>query len=307
MDRLDAMRTFVAVAEAQGFAAAGRRLATSPPAVTRAIAALEGRLGVRLMHRTTRALRLTEAGTRFLADCKRILGEIEEAETSAAGAHATPRGQLALTAPSMFGRMHVAPIVLDFLKLHPQLLIRMMLLDRVVDLMEEGLDVAVRIVHLPDSSLMAVRVGAVRRVVCGSPRYLEARGTPQTPAELARFDTIAFSGGETAPEWSFASAAGAISVRPPTQLIVNSADVAIAAAIAGRGLTRVLSYQIAPALKAGRLKIVLADYEPPPLPIHLVHREGARASARVRAFVDFAAERLRRDAAVNADGRRRPA
>ena len=300
MDQLGTMRVFVAVAEMQGFAAAGRRLAMSPAAVTRAIAALEERIGVRLLHRTTRALRLTEAGARFLVDCKRILGDIDEAETSAAGAHAAPHGRLALTAPLMFGRLHVAPIVLDFLKLHPQVVIRMVLLDRVADLLEEGLDIAVRIAHLPESSLTALRVGAVRRVVCASPDYLEARGTPQTPQELARFDTIAFSGGETAPEWSFASTTGSISVRPPTQLIVNSADVAIAAAMAHHGLVRVLSYQIAPALKAGRLKIVLADYEPPPLPIHLVHREGIRASGRVRAFVDFAAQRLRRDAAVNA-------
>jgi DNA-binding transcriptional LysR family regulator len=299
MDRLEAMRVFVAVAEAQGFATAARRLALSPPAVTRAVSALEERIGARLLHRTTRLVRLTEAGQRFLADAKRILGELEEAEASAAGAHAAPRGQLALTAPMMFGRMHVAPIVLEFLERHPHVDVRMVLLDRIADLMEEGFDVAVRIAHLPDSSLTALRVGAVRRVVCASPAYLRAHGTPQTPADLARFTAIATSGSDAPPEWSFTSAAGVVSMRPPTRLIVNSADVAIAAAIAGRGLTRVLSYQIAPALAAGRLAIVLAAYEHPPLPIHLVHREGRRAAARVRAFVDFAAERLRGDPAVN--------
>ena len=178
------MRVFVAVAEAQGFAAAARRLALSPPAVTRAVSALEERIGARLLHRTTRLVRLTEAGQRFLADAKRILGEIDEAEASAAGAYAAPRGQIAVTAPVMFGRMHVAPIVLDFLERHPQVSVRLVLLDRIADLMEEGFDVAVRIAHLPDSSLTALKVGAVRRVVCASPEYLERHGTPQTPADL---------------------------------------------------------------------------------------------------------------------------
>jgi DNA-binding transcriptional LysR family regulator len=251
------------------------------------------------LHRTTRRVRLTEAGQRFLADCKRILGEIEEAEAGAGGLYAMPRGELALTAPVMLGRMHVAPIVLAFLARHPEVSIRMVLLDRIADLMDEGFDVAVRIAHLPDSTLMAQKVGAVRRVVCASPAYLGLHGTPQIPSDLTRFATITFSGSEVAPEWSFASPTGEVGVRPPTQLIVNSADVAIAAAIAGCGLTRVLSYQIAPALAAGRLAIVLAEFEPPPLPIHLVHREGRRASARLRAFVDFAAERLRGDPAVN--------
>src|SRR5262245_52967647 len=191
MDRLDAMRVFIAVAEAQGFAAAARRLAMSPPAVTRAVAALEERLGARLLHRTTRMVRLTEAGTRFLADCRRILGEIEGAEASAAGAYASPRGQLTLTAPVMFGRMHVAPLVLDFLARHRDVSIRLVMLDRIADLMEEGIDVAVRIAHLPDSALTALRVGAVRRVVCASPAYLKAHGTPEAPADPARFAALA--------------------------------------------------------------------------------------------------------------------
>lgn len=298
MDRLATMRVFIAVAEGAGFAAAARRLGMSPPAVTRAVSALEDRIGTRLLHRTTRSVRLSEAGIRYLADCKRILGEIEEAEASAAGAHAEPRGQIAVTAPIMFGRMHVAPILLDFLARYPQVTARTILVDRVVDLMDEGLDVAVRIADLPDSSLSAVRVGQVRRVVCASPDYLAARGLPQTPADLAQHDAIIFAQAASA-EWSFPTAMGAVTVRPPTQFIVNTADVAIAAALAGRGLTRVLSYQIAPALQAGQLAIVLAEFEPPPLPIHIVHREGRRAAARVRAFVDFAVDRLRRDKALN--------
>ncbi|AUX46756.1 LysR family transcriptional regulator [Sorangium cellulosum] len=287
------MRVFVAVAEEEGFAPAARRLAMSPPAVTRAVSALEERIGTRLLHRTTRIVRLTEAGARFLADCKRILGEIEEAEVSAAGSHADLRGQLAVTAPVMFGRMFVAPVLFDFLSRHPRVSARTLLVDRVVDLLDEGLDVAVRIAHLPDSSLSAVRVGAVRRVVCASPGYLAARGAPRTPADLARFDTIAFSLAGSPVEWSFGSGTTVERVDPPWQLVVNTVDVGIAAALAGRGLVRVLSYQIGAELREGQLEIVLSDVEPPPVPIHVVYPEGRRAAARVRAFVDFLVERLR--------------
>ncbi|WP_437997055.1 LysR family transcriptional regulator [Sorangium sp. So ce185] len=293
MDRLDTMRVFVAVAEEEGFAPAARRLSMSPPAVTRAISALEERIGTRLLHRTTRIVRLTEAGARFLADCKRILAEIEEAEASAAGSHAALRGPLGVTAPVLFGRMFVAPIVFDFLARHPRVSARTLLLDRVVDMLDEGIDVAVRIAHLRDSSLTAIRVGSVRRVVCASPGYLAARGAPATPADLARLDTISFSQTGSPEEWSFGSGARVEKVLPPSQLLVNTADVAIAAAAAGRGLARVLSYQIGPELRDGRLAIVLPAFEPPPVPIHVVHPEGRLAAARVRAFVDFLVERLR--------------
>ncbi|WP_437568529.1 LysR family transcriptional regulator [Sorangium sp. So ce542] len=296
MDRLDTMRVFVAVAEEEGFAPAARRLSMSPPAVTRAVSALEERIGTRLLHRTTRIVRLTEAGARFLADCKRILAEIEEAEASAAGSHAALRGPLGVTAPVLFGRMFVAPIVFDFLARHPRVSARTLLLDRVVDMLDEGIDVAVRIAHLRDSSLTAIRVGSVRRVVCASPGYLAARGAPATPADLARLDTISFSQTGAPEEWSFGSGARVEKVLPPSQLLVNTADVAIAAAAAGRGLARVLSYQIGPELRDGRLAIVLPAFEPPPVPIHVVHPEGRLAAARVRAFVDFLVERLRAEA-----------
>jgi DNA-binding transcriptional LysR family regulator len=299
VDRLDTMRAFVAVAEAQGFAAAARRLAMSPPAVTRAIVALEDRIGTRLLHRTTRTVRLTEAGTRFLADCKRILGELDEAEASAAGSHAEPRGRLAVTASVMFGRLYVAPVVLDFLALNPRVTARTLFVDRVVDLVDEGLDVAVRIAHLPDSSLTALRVGAVRRVVCASPDYLARRGTPRRLDELAQHDAIVFSPAEAAEDWSFGAGSPGETVRPPARLIVNSAEVAIAAAAAGHGITRVLSYQAAAEVRAGRLAIVLAALEPPAIPISVVYPEGRRAAAKVRAFVDFAVARLRADAALN--------
>jgi DNA-binding transcriptional LysR family regulator len=293
MDRLDTMRAFVAVAEEEGFAPAARRLSMSPPAVTRAIAALEQRVGTRLLQRSTRVVRLTEAGTRYLADCKRILNEIDEAEASAAGLHGEPKGQLAVTASVLFGRLFVAPIILDFLARHPGVTVRALLLDRVVDLLDEGIDAAVRIAHLPDSALTAIRVGYVRRVVCASPDYLKAHGTPQTPADLSHLDVITFSQDAAQPTWIFGSEPNAVRVTPRSQLAVNSADVCIAAALSGRGLTRVLSYMVGPEVQAGRLAVVLKDFEPPPIPVHVVFPEGRRAAAKVRAFVDFAVERLR--------------
>jgi DNA-binding transcriptional LysR family regulator len=290
MDRFEAMRAFLAVAEEGGFARASRRLALSPPAVTRAVSALEQRLGAPLFHRTTRVVRLTEAGARFMADCRRILAELEEAEASAAGAHAELRGPVGLTAPVMFGLMHVAPILLDFLARHPRVAARTLFVDRIADLIDEGLDAAVRIARLPDSGLHAVPVGSVRAVVCASPAYLEAHGVPRAPADLRAFRAIMFSSGDAPEGWSFGNGE---TVRPPSQVLVNSNDVAIAGALAGHGLARVLSYQIAPQLRTGELRIVLEEFEPPPVPVSLVTLEGRRAAPRVRRFVDFAVERLR--------------
>jgi DNA-binding transcriptional LysR family regulator len=299
MDRLDSMRVFIAVAEQQGFAAAARRLGLSAPAATRAVAALEARIGSRLLQRTTRALRLTEAGVRYLADCKRILAEIEDAEASAAGSHRDPKGQLGVTAPVMFGRMHVAPLLLDFLDSHPQVTARLVLLDRVADLLEEGLDVALRIAHLPDSALQAVKVGTMRRIVCAAPDYLARHFTPTQPAELQRLTAITFGASSAAGDWSFTGAQTTLRVTPPSRLTVNAADVAIAAAVAGKGVTRVLSYQVAPELAAGRLVVLLEAYEPPPIPVHVVHLAGRRPDAKLRAFTDFAVARLRANAALN--------
>ncbi|MBL8839616.1 MAG: LysR family transcriptional regulator [Alphaproteobacteria bacterium] len=299
MDRIAAMRVFVAVAEAGGFAAAARRLALSPPAATRAVAALEARIGTRLFERSTRVVRLSEAGRRYLADSKRILAEIEEADAAAAGAHGEPRGNLAITASVMFGRMIVTPVLLDFLAQFPQVNARIFLTDRIVDLIEEGLDVAVRIAHLQDSSLSAVRVGAVRRIVVASPAYLAAHGTPREPAAIRAHRTIGFAPVAAQRTWTFAQGRRSVTIDPPSQLFANTAEVAIAAARAGRGLARVLSYMVADDLRAGRLAIVLADYEQPAIPISLVHPAGRRASARVRAFIDFAAPRLRKNRAIN--------
>jgi DNA-binding transcriptional LysR family regulator len=299
MDGLDGMRVFVAVADAGGFSPAARRLGMSPPAVTRAVAALEARIGTRLLHRTTRVVRLTEAGARFLADSRRILAEVEDAEAAAAGSHAELRGSLAVTASAMFGRMHVTPLALEFLRRHPRVALRTLFVDRVVHLVEEGIDVAVRIGRLPDSSLTAVRVGLVRRVVCAAPSYLAARGTPASPAELASHDVVAFSGITPSRQWSFHTAAGAVIASISPRFTTNSPDVAIAAALAGYGVTSLLSYMIAREIAAGALVTVLSSYEPPPLPVHVVHHAGRQASARVRAFVDHAVANLRANSAVN--------
>jgi DNA-binding transcriptional LysR family regulator len=301
MDRLETMRVFVAVAEERGFAPAARRLAMSPAAVTRAIATLERRVGARLLQRTTRVVRLTETGARYFADCKRILEDVETAESAAAEDHSKPRGELVVTAPLVFGRMFVAPIVLEFLARHPQVTARTLLLDHVVDLVEGGVDVAVRIAHLPDSSLTATKVGTVRRVVCASPDYLAAHGAPRTPADLASHEAIVFSSPAAAPkEWQFGteggrSGSGSLqSVPLRSRFAVNNADAAIAAAVAGAGLTRVLSYQIGPQVRAGSLQIVLAKHEPAPIPVSVVSAAGRRSTAKVREFVAFAVERLKK-------------
>lgn len=290
MDRLDAMRIFLTVAETSGFAEAARQLRLSPPSVTRAIAALEERLGTSLFQRSTRHVRLTQAGQRFLMDARRILADLDEAEASAAGTHGVPRGELSITASQMFGSLYVAPVVQDFLTLHPAVTARLLLLDRVTNLIDEGFDIAVRIAHLQDSSLRAIRVGAVRRVIVASPAYLAQQGEPRTPDDLLQYDAIAFSSSAAADQWTFRDN---MRVAPPARFTVNSSDVAIRAAMAGRGVTRVLSYMVAPALASGQLKILLADYELPPTPVQLVHAEGRRANAKLRAFIDFAVERLR--------------
>ena len=293
MDRLQTMAVFVGVAEEAGFAPAARRLNMSPPSVTRAVSELEARLGARLLHRTTRSVRLTEAGERYLADCRRILAEVEEADRHAAGLHAAPRGLVTLTASVLFGRIVLAPVVLDLLDRYPELSVSTLFVDRVVHLVEEGIDVAVRIAELPDSSLTAVRVGSVRRVLCASPDYLTARGRPGSPADLAGHDIVNFVNMTPGGEWTFGDGGRARSIRPRARLHLNTADAAIAAAMAGRGITRVLSYMIAPHLAQGTLEIVLAEHEPPPVPIHVIHKEPGQTSARIRAVVDHLVESLR--------------
>lgn len=292
------MSLFVSVAEEGGFAPAARRLGMSPPSATRAVSELEARLGARLLHRTTRSVRLTEAGERYLADCRRILSEIEEADRHAAGLHAEPGGMVSLSASVMFGRMIVAPVLLDLLDRYPAISVSSMFMDRVVHLVEEGVDIAVRIAELPDSGLSAVRVGSVRRVLCAAPDYLEQRGRPHVPADMPDHETIDFVNQTPGGEWSFARGGKARRFRPRSRFLVNSADTAIAAALAGRGITRVLSYMVAPQLRAGTLETLLEDFEPPAVPVHVLHKEPGQTSARVRAVVDFLVERLRADPAL---------
>ncbi|MEO8707299.1 MAG: LysR family transcriptional regulator [Kofleriaceae bacterium] len=289
MDRFEAFSAFASVADTGGFAAAARQLGRSPAAVTRTIAALEAELGTQLFRRTTRVVNLTDAGTRFLVSVRRILADVAEA-SAAAASDATLAGTLVVTAPVMFGRVHVAPVLLRFLAKHPDVRARALLADRVVDLVEEAVDVAIRIANLGDSSLRAVRVGEVRRVTCASPAYLSEHGTPRTPADLRDHAVIAFSAGAPPREWTYPQPRRTGRVRIAPQLTTNSVETTIAAALAGHGVTRALSYQVAGDVRSGKLVIVLADHEPQPVPIHIVHAGG---TARIRAFVDFAVAGLR--------------
>ena len=302
VDRLETMRVFVAVAEARGFAAAARRLAMSPPAVTRAVAAVERRVGAQLIRRSTRVVKLTDAGERFLVDCKRILAAVQDAEASAAGAAGELRGPLTVTASVMFGELFVAPLLLDFLALHPLVTVQALLLDRVVDLVEEGVDVAVRIARLDEkSSAVASRVGWVRAVACASPAYLANHGAPKRPDDLAIHRAIVFAQGATPVGWPFRIDGKVQVVRPPPHLLVNSTAVSVAAAVAGRGITMALSYQVMRELRDGRLVRVLEPFETEEVPIHVLQSEGRRAPARVRAFAKFMVERLRADPSLRID------
>ncbi|WP_310197731.1 LysR family transcriptional regulator [Ancylobacter sp. 3268] len=298
MDRWQAMKVFVKVAETGSFAEAGRQLNMSPPAVTRAIFGLEEQIGVRLLTRTTRSVKMTEAGGRYFDDCRRILADIADAEASAAGSHANPTGTLIVTGSVMFGQMYTLPILLEYLDRYPSVIGRSLFVDRIVNIIEEGIDVAIRIGHLPDSGLSAVRVGSVKRVVCGAPSYFEKHGVPRVPADLAHHRVVVPTAAWASPEWQFGEETKtSVTVRP--RLLCNTNEAAITAAEQGWGLTRILSYQIGPALMQGRLQTVLADYEEKALPIHVVHAEGRHAPAKVRTFVDLAVERLRANRLFN--------
>ncbi len=298
MDRLHLINVFVSVVDANGFAGAARKLNISPPAVTRAISELEAHLGVRLLTRTTRVVRVTEAGARYVEDCRRILAELAEADESVSGLHAAPRGRLTLTAPVLFGALFVTPIVAEYLQHYPDVTGACWFLDRVVNLVDEGVDIAVRIGELPDSSLQAIRVGRVRRVICASPDYLARQGTPQTPDELTAHTIVSASGVTPTPEWRLVENGAPKLVKLQPRMTTTTNDSAVAAAVAGFGLTRLMSYQVAEHVREGRLQIVLSEFETAPLPVHLVHREGRHASQKARAFLDLAIERLRTNPAL---------
>jgi DNA-binding transcriptional LysR family regulator len=290
MDRIDAMQAFVAVADLQGFAPAARKLGLSPSAVTRLVAALEDRLGARLLQRTTRQVTLTDAGARYLERARRILADVEEAESSAEGEQTRPGGRLVVSAPVGFGRLHVSPVMTVYLKRYPEVSADLRLSDRMINLVEDGVDLAVRIGHLPDSTLVGRHVGEMRRIVVASKDYLNARGEPQTPAEIAAHDTIQFGAMTASPDWRFVEDGSELRVACTPRFSTNSADAAIQYAEQGGGLTRVMAYQAADSLKAGRLKIVLANFEQPPLPIHIVYPTSRLLSAKVRTFIDLVTE-----------------
>ena len=289
MDRIEAMQAFVAVADLQGFAPAARKLKLSPSAVTRLIAALEERLGARLLQRTTRQVALTDAGARYLERARRILADVEEAERAAEGERTRPSGRLVVSAPVGFGRLHVSPLMAAYLKRYGEVSGELRLEDRLVNLVEDGVDLAVRIGALADSTLVARQVGEMRRIVVASPSYLKSRGEPKRPADIASHDTIQF-GASAASDWRFVEEGREVRVDHMPRLATNSADAAVQYASAGGGLTRVLAYQAAAALTRGRLKVVLQKFEVPRLPINVVYPTSRLLSAKVRTFIDLAVE-----------------
>ncbi|PDT69342.1 LysR family transcriptional regulator [Bradyrhizobium sp. C9] len=290
MDRIDAMQAFVAVADLEGFAPAARKLGLSPSAITRLIAALEERLGARLLQRTTRQVTLTDAGSRYLERARRILADVEEAEDAVESERTRPEGRLVISAPFGFGRLHVSPVVSAYLKRYPDVGVDLRLSDRRINLVEDGVDLAVRLGHLPDSTLVARHVGQMRRIVVASHGYLKLRGEPKRPADLTTHDTIQFGAMTATPDWRFMEDGQEIRITPTPRFTSNSSDAAIQYAEQDGGLTRVMAYQAAESLKARRLRIVLAEFEQPPVPIHVVYPTSRLLSAKVRTFIDLVTE-----------------
>ncbi|MCF7530980.1 LysR family transcriptional regulator [Pseudomonas petrae] len=301
MDRFQEMQIFTAVADEEGFAAAARRLNISPPSVTRVIAAMEERIGTQLLARTTRSLHLTEAGQRYLEDCRRILGEVDEAEEAAAGSYSIPCGHLTVTASVLFGELYIAPLLASYLDQFPSVHLNALLVDRVVSMADEGIDVAIRIGHLHESSLNAIKVGEVRQVICGAPSYFERNGRPGHPGELSTARIVMSSASHLLSDWQFVNQGNDLSFRFQPRLVVTANQAAINIASLGWGITRVLSYQVANHVDAGKLELVLRDYEPPPLPIQIVYQKSNRVPAKIRTFVDFLVEQLGSNAALQPD------
>jgi DNA-binding transcriptional LysR family regulator len=292
MDRLRAMQIFAAVAGAGSLSAASRELGVPLTTVSRQLAALEQYVGAPLMVRTTRQLALTDAGRDYLETCRILLSELEAAEARLTGKEDAPSGELVLTAPVVFGRLHVLPVVLEYLQRYTCVRVKMVLADRVLDLIDENIDVGIRIGALPDSAMVVRQAGTVRYVVCASPAYLEARGEPANPRGVTKHDCIVFSGLETGGRWSFRGSKGVQRVRIHSRLSVNTAEAAVDAAIAGIGLARVLSYQVKNAIAEGKLRLVLEDFEGPGVPVNVLHRQGRLPQAKVKCFVALACELL---------------
>lgn len=293
MDRLESMSTFVTAVEAGSLSAAARQLGIPLTTVSRNVSELEAHLKTRLLNRSSRKLTLTDAGRSYVTACKQVLEYVSEAERGAAGEYSAPKGNLNITAPIVFGRTHIVPIVAEFLRAYPDIDIRMILADGVANLLEERVDLAVRIASLPDSSLVATRVGSIRRVVCGSPAYFAERGIPAKPVDLGRHDCITRDGQSFDNSWTFGPEKSSIAIPIHARLIVNTAEAAIDAAIAGAGITRVLSYQVIDAIRAGTLVMVLEEFEPEPMPVSLVYAAQGLLPLKLRAFIDFAVPRLK--------------
>jgi DNA-binding transcriptional LysR family regulator len=293
MDRIDAMNVFVAVADLQGFAPAARKLGLSTSAVTRMVAALEDKVGARLLQRTTRSVTLTDVGARYLVRARRILADIEEAEASTQAERTQPSGRLVVSAPVVFGRLHVGPLMTVYLERYPDVSGELRLSDRMVNLVDDGIDIAVRVGTLADSTLVARLVGNMRRLAVASPDYLERRGTPVKPADLAAHELIQFTSNSSLSDWRFLDGGEEIRIPHESRFATNSADAAFQHAEQGGGVALVLAYQAAEAIANGRLKVLLADYELPPLPVHLVYPTSRLLSAKVRAFVDTVVELAR--------------
>ena len=295
MDRFEAMSLLVGVVEAGSLTAASRKIGVPLPTVSRKISDLEAHLNVRLLTRSTRRLVLTDAGAAYVAASKRILDEVGEAERAASGAYAAPRGDLVITAPIVFGRLHVLPVIIDFLIQWPEINVRLILSDRNLHLIDDHIDMAVRIGPLAERAVAAMKVGSVRQVVCGSPAYFAAHGTPKRPEDLSRLSAVTFDPFSSAEDWIFPGPKSKRELRVPmrSRLSVNTAEAAIDAAAAGLGVTRVLSYQVAQAVLDGRVEIVLAEREPAPAPVSLIHSAQGLMPLRARMLLDFAAPRLR--------------
>jgi DNA-binding transcriptional LysR family regulator len=293
MDRFQALSTFVAVAELQGFAKAARHLNMSPPAVTRVISGLEGHLGTQLFQRTTRSVTLTEDGTAFLERAREILQQLDEAEHYVMGSQSTPRGELHVTAPVMFGRLHVLPVIMELLAHYRDLSTRLMLLDRNIRLVDEGVDVAVRIGDLPDSGLISVIVGSVRQVIVASPDYCGRRGRPARPQDLTGHDIILGENIRTSAQWRFGPK-GHQTVLVKPRLSVNSVDAVLSAAVAGVGIANVLSYQAVARIEAGQLLVMLEEFSLPPIPVHILFQANRTRVASVRLFVDMMRSRAKK-------------
>jgi len=291
MDRFDAIRTLLAAVDGGSLSAASRKLGMPLPTVSRKVSELEAHLGTQLVVRTSRKLLLTDAGGAFVAAGRRVLEDLDQAERAAAGEYQTPRGELLVTAPIMFGKIHVMPIVLAFLAAYRDVNVRIVLADHVIDLADNHVDIAVRIGRLPDSGLVATRVGDIHWVICASPDYLAARGVPDTPDDLARHDCIGFEGLQPVRLWPFGPQAETIAIQP--RFSANTADAVIEAAVAGIGIARLTSYQAAKAIREGKLVSLLRGHAPRVLPVHLVHTGPSPLPLKMRAFLDFAAPRLK--------------